>query len=61
MQIRGVRPFFSDKYDLTKHPNYNQLADADAKNIFRIENYRDAPSFHLNADLNIDYYEISIL
>ncbi len=60
LQIRGVRPFFSDKYDLTKHPNYSQLADADAKNIFRIENYRDSPSFHLNADLNIDYYEISI-
>lgn len=61
LQIRGVRPFLSDKYDLKKHPNYSQLADADAKNIFRIENFRNAPSFHLNADLNIDYYEISIL
>ena len=31
LQLRGVRPFFSDKYDITKHPNYKYLSDADPK------------------------------
>src|SRR5699024_10252567 len=34
LQLRGVRPFFSDKFDITKHPRYNYLADADKKNTF---------------------------
>ena len=38
LQLRGVRPFLSDKYDLTKHPNYEYTADADNKNWFDIEN-----------------------
>ena len=37
LQIRGARPFFSDKYDITKHPNYRYLSDADPKNWFRPE------------------------
>lgn len=37
LQIRGVRPFFSDKYDITKHPNYKLLADYDPKHRFRVE------------------------
>lgn len=37
LQLRGVRPFFSDKYDITKHPNYHLTADADSKNAFDIE------------------------
>ena len=37
--LRGVRPFFSDKYDLTKHPNYKYTADADPKNVFDMERY----------------------
>ena len=37
LQIRGARPFFSDKYDITKHPNYKYLSDADPKNWFRPE------------------------
>lgn len=32
--LRGVRPFLSEKYDLTKHPNYKYTADADPKNVF---------------------------
>ncbi len=36
MQLRGVRPFFSDKYDITQHPNYKYLSDADKKNTFDI-------------------------
>ena len=39
LQLRGVRPFLSDKYDLTKHPNYKYTADADEKNWFDIEEY----------------------
>ena len=37
LQLRGVRPFLSDKYDITKHPNYPYTADADKKNAFDIE------------------------
>lgn len=37
LQLRGVRPFLSDKYDLTKHPNYHLTADYDKKNTFDIE------------------------
>ncbi len=39
VQIRGVRPFLSDKYDLTVHPNCHLTADADKKNWFDIEKY----------------------
>ncbi|SFL48180.1 type IV secretion system protein VirD4 [Lachnospiraceae bacterium KH1T2] len=39
VQVRGVRPFFSDKYDLTQHPNYKLTADYDKKNWFDIEKY----------------------
>ena len=39
LQLRGVRPFKSDKYDITAHPNYKYLSDADPKNTFDIEKY----------------------
>jgi len=39
LQLRGVRPFLSDKYDITKHPNYKYLSDADEKNTFDIEKF----------------------
>ena len=39
LQLRGVRPFFSNKYDITKHPNYKYLSDYDKKNTFDIERY----------------------
>ena len=39
LQLRGVRPFLSDKYDLTQYPNYKLTSDYDAKNIFDIEKY----------------------
>ena len=39
LQLRGVRPFLSDKYDLTQHPNYKLTSDYDSKNIFDIEKY----------------------
>ena len=39
MQLRGVRPFFSDKFDITQHKQYQNLSDYDSKNIFDIEKY----------------------
>ena len=39
LQLRGVRPFLSDKYDITKHPNYKYLSDADDRNYFDVEKY----------------------
>ena len=39
VQVRGVRPFFSDKYDLTQHPNYHLTSDYDKKNWFDVEKY----------------------
>ena len=41
VQVRGVRPFLSDKYDLTQHPNYPLTADADKRNWFDIEKFLD--------------------
>ena len=42
LQLRGVRPFLSDKYDITKHPNYKYLSDANPKNAFDIEKFLSA-------------------
>ena len=54
LQLRGVRPFLSDKYDLTKHPNYYLTSDADAANYFDIEKY-----LHRQLKLNNDdVYEV---
>ena len=39
LQLRGVRPFLSDKYDITQHPNYKYTADYDSRNTFDIEKY----------------------
>ena len=40
LQLRGVRPFLSNKYDITKHPKYRQLSDYNKRNAFDIEKYR---------------------
>lgn len=39
LQLRGVRPFMSDKYDLIKHPNYRYTSDADARNVFDTDRF----------------------
>ena len=39
LQLRGVRPFLSEKFDITKHKNYRFLSDADPKNTFNIERF----------------------
>ena len=59
LQVRGVRPFLSDKYDITKHPNYKYLSDADPKNAFDIEKYLNH-QLSLREQEEYDTYEISI-
>ena len=54
VQVRGVRPFFSDKYDLTSHPNYRLTADYDKRNYFDIEKFLST-NLILKAD---DEYEV---
>ena len=39
LQLRGVRPFFSDKYDITQHPNYKYLSDFDKKTLLTLNVY----------------------
>ena len=58
-QLRGVRPFFSDKYDLTKHPRYKYLSDADKKNVFDVERYMKRRPAIVKPDEPFDMYELS--
>ena len=57
VQVRGVRPFLSDKYDLTKYPNYPLTADADARNWFDVEKFLNH-KMTLKADDMFDVIEI---
>ena len=58
--LRGVRPFFSDKYDLTKHPNYTYTADADPQNVFDMERYKKKQRTVVKPGDRFDVYEIDI-
>ena len=58
-QLRGVRPFLSEKYDITKHPNYKYLSDADPKNTFSIEKYLST-SLKPKPDEVYDVYDIDL-
>ena len=60
LQLRGVHPFFSDKYDITKHPKYKYLSDYDKKNTFDIEKFlkRQRRPVIIKPDTVFDYYEI---
>lgn len=58
MQLRGVRPFFSEKYDITKHPRYKYLADTDKKNTFDIERYMKRRPAIAKPDEPFDVYEL---
>ena len=58
LQLRGVRPFFSDKFDITKHPNYKYLFDADKKNTFDMEKHLRRRPAIVKPDEVFDYYEI---
>ena len=59
LQLRGVRPFFSDKYDLTKHPRYKYLSDADKRNVFDVERYMKRRPAIVKPDEPFDMYELS--
>ena len=58
--LRGVRPFLSEKYDLTKHPNYNYTADADPKNVFDMERYMKRQRTVVKPGDTFEVYEINI-
>ena len=57
LQLRGVRPFLSDKYDITRHPNFKYTADADKRNTFDIEAFLSA-RLKLKPDEVCDVYEV---
>ena len=57
LQLRGVRPFLSDKYDITKHPNFKYTADADEKNAFDIEAFLST-RLKLKPNEVCDVYEV---
>ena len=61
--IRGLKPFKSKKYDLTKHPNYRKTGDHDKNNMFGIDKYvaelkkqRSEQGKNMSGDINIDDY-----
>lgn len=58
--LRGVRPFFSDKYDLTKHPNFKYTTDADPKNVFDMERYMKKQRAVVKPTDCFDVYEIDV-
>ena len=60
LQLRGVRPFLSDKYDITKHPNYKYLSDFDKKNAFDVERYMSTRPAIVKPDEAFDIYEIDL-
>ncbi len=60
MQLRGVRPFFSDKYDITKHPNYKHLSDCDVRNAFDIAKFLST-KLNLRADEVYEVYDMGVL
>lgn len=60
LQLRGVRPFLSDKYDITKHPRYKMLSDYDKKNAFDMEKYMKRKKPVVAKDEVFDYYKIDL-
>ena len=59
LQLRGVRPFLSDKYDITSHPNYKYLSDSNKRNAFDIEKYLSR-QLKLRLEEEYEAFEISI-
>ena len=59
LQLRGVRPFFSDKFDITKHLRYKHLSDADKKNVFDVERYMKRRPTIVKPDEPFDMYELN--
>ena len=59
LQLRGVRPFFSNKYDITKHKRYKELADADKRNVFDVEKYL-AHKLVFSQNTEFEMYEVNV-
>ena len=59
LQLRGVRPFLSEKYDITKHPNYKYLSDADRRNTFDIEKFLST-KLKVKTEETYDSYEVAV-
>ena len=59
LQLRGVRPFFSNKYDITKHKRYKELADADTRNAFDVEKYLEH-KLTFSKDTEFDIFRIDV-
>jgi type IV secretion system protein VirD4 len=60
LQIRGVRPFYSDKYDITRHPNYRLLADYNEKNRYRVEKELN-PQYTPKPDEEVEVVEMDMV
>lgn len=59
LEIRGARPFYSDKFDITKHKNYKQLSDYNKKNAFDIEKYlKRKDNVNLKENMQVTLVEI---
>ncbi len=58
LQLRGVRPFLSNKYDITKHPRYKYLSDYDKKNAFDMEKHLRGRKAIVKPDEVFDYYDV---
>lgn len=59
LQLRGVRPFFSNKYDITKHKRYKELADADTRNAFDVEKYLEH-KLVFSQNTEFEMYEVNV-
>ena len=59
LEIRGARPFYSDKFDITKHKNYKMLSDYNKKNAFDVEKYlKRKDGINLKKDMKVKVIEI---
>ena len=59
LQLRGVRPFLSNKYDITKHKRYKELADEDERNAFDVEKYLEL-KLVFSQDTEFEVYEVNV-
>ena len=60
LQLKGCRPFLSDKFDITKHPNYKYLSDFDKKNAFDIQKYQKSRKPKLNPEEKVQVFTINM-
>ena len=59
LQLRGVRPFFSDKFDITRHKRYKELSDFDKRNTFDVEGFLKH-ELKMNRDAVFEMYETEV-